>query len=282
MSQMNELEVLHVYHCPSVTVLRGLGSLKSLIELELRNCWEIAELPPLPRGLIQVRIKWCSRLKTISFDMSQMNELKVLHVSDWVSLTELPGLGSLKFLTELELRRCRWLAELPPLPRGLIQVRIEGCSRLKTISFDMSQMNELKVLHVAQCESVTELPKLGSLQSLTKLVLRSCQKLAELPPLPRGLVQVHIEGCSQLKTISFDMSQMNELKVLHVSHIESLTELPGLGSLKSLTELELTNCPKLSKMPHLPIGLVQARIEWCSQLKTISFDMSQMNECVRQ
>eukprot|EP01018_Ginkgo_biloba_P036119 Gb_11158 [translate_table: standard] len=278
MSQMNELEVLHVSHCPNVTEIRGLGSLQSLIELELRNCWEIAELPPLPRGLVQARIKWCSRLKTMSFDMSQMNELKVLHVSDWVSLTGLPMLGSLKSLTELELRRCRWLAELPPLPRGLVQARIEGCSRLKTISFDMSQMNELKVLHVSQCESITELPNLGSLESLKKLVLRSCEELAELPALPRGLVQALIERCSQLKTISFDMSQMNELKVLHVSHSESLTELPGLGSLKSLTELELTNCPKLSKMPHLPRGLVQTRIEWCSQLKTILFDMSQMNE----
>eukprot|EP01018_Ginkgo_biloba_P036025 Gb_36253 [translate_table: standard] len=277
MSQMNELKVLRVSYCESLTELPGLGSLKLLTELELRSCTELAELPPLPRGLVQARIEWCSRLKTISFDMSQMNELKLLRVCYCESLTELPGLGSLKSLTELKLKSCTELAELSPLPRGLVQARIEGCSRLKTISFDMSQINEVKVLHLSYCESLKELPGLGSLKSLTELKLKNCTELAKLPPLPRGLVQVCIEGCSRLKTISFDMSQMNELKVLCVSYCKSLTELPGLGSLKWLTELELSYT-ELTELPPLPKGLVQARIGWCSRLKTISFDMSQMNE----
>eukprot|EP01018_Ginkgo_biloba_P009069 Gb_33283 [translate_table: standard] len=278
MSQMNELKVLEVYECGSLTELPGLGSLKSLTELQLENCRALAELPPLPRGLVKARIRWCSRLKTISFDASQMNELKVLDVYQCGSLTELPGLGSVKSLTELKLESCAELAELPPLSRGLMKTRIRGCSRLKTISFDVSQMNELKVLYVYECGSLTELPGLGSVKSLTELELEDCAELAELPPLPRGLVKARIRGCSRLKTISFDVSQMNELKVLDVYQCGSLTELPGLGSVKSLTELELESCAELAELPPLPRGLVKARIRECSRLKTISFDVSQMNE----
>eukprot|EP01018_Ginkgo_biloba_P036101 Gb_04750 [translate_table: standard] len=149
MSQMNELKVLRVISCKSLTELQGLRSLKSLIELELRDCWEFAELPPLPRGLVQARIG---------------------------GLTELPGLGSLKSLTELKLTDCRELVEFPPLPRGLVQVRIVWCSWLKTISFDMSQRNDqLNVLEVHDCESLTELTRLDSLKSLTKGSLQNCQ-----------------------------------------------------------------------------------------------------------
>ena len=62
-----------------------------------------------------------------------------------------------------------------------------------------------------------------------------------------------LKGCSLLKTISFDISQMNELKVLKLSDCESLTELPGLGSLKSLTELKASYCENLSKLSELAL-----------------------------
>eukprot|EP01018_Ginkgo_biloba_P018982 Gb_02566 [translate_table: standard] len=277
-SQTNELKVLKVHNCGSVTELPGLGCLTSLTDLKLSNCKYLAELPPLPRGLVKVRIDGCFRLKTMSFDVSQTNELKVLEVSSCESLTKISGLGYLTSLTELKLSNCTELAELPPLPRGLVKVRIEGCFRLKTMSFDVSQTNELKVLKVHNCESVTEVPGLGCLTSLTELKLSNCKYLAELPPLPRGLVKVRIDGCFRLKTMSFDVSQTNELKVLEVSSCESLTKISGLGCLTSLTELKLSNCTELAELPPLPRGLVKVRIGRCFRLKTMSFHVSQTNE----
>eukprot|EP01018_Ginkgo_biloba_P036656 Gb_17905 [translate_table: standard] len=167
MLQMNELQVLNVYRCFSLAELSGHGSLQSLKALELINCDELAELPPLPRGLVQVNIKRCSPL----------------HVTDCFSIVELPGIGSLESLKELELNYCTGLAELPPLPRGLVQTRIKK-----------SQMNVMRDLHVNECFSLAELRGLGSMQSLKEMELINCEELAELPPLPRGLVESDGEG----------------------------------------------------------------------------------------
>eukprot|EP01018_Ginkgo_biloba_P036379 Gb_12960 [translate_table: standard] len=77
--------------------------------------------------------------------MLQMNELKDLNVHDSESLRELPGLGSMKSLTELELRDCTEL-----------------------------------VLKVSECESLMELPGLRYLKSLTELGLFYCENLSKL------------------------------------------------------------------------------------------------------
>eukprot|EP01018_Ginkgo_biloba_P036684 Gb_33801 [translate_table: standard] len=278
MPHMNELKYLNVLDCERLTELQGLGSLKSLTELMLQGCRELAELSTLSRGLVKVGIESCSGLKRISFNLPHMNDLKVLNVFHCERLTELEGLGSLKSLTELMLMDCGELVELPTLPRGLVKARIESCSGLKRISFNMPHMNELKFLNVFDCERLTELQGLGSLKSLTELMLQYCGELVELPTLPRGLVKARIESCSGLQRISFNMSHMNELKVLNVFDCERLTELQGLGSLKSLTELMLQDRRELAELPTLPRGLLKAQIESCSGLKRISFNMSHMNE----
>eukprot|EP01018_Ginkgo_biloba_P036456 Gb_16268 [translate_table: standard] len=242
--------------------------------LRLWDCYKLLKFLTLPKGLVQVNISGCSGLKKILF-MSQMNEFKVLNVSYCERIKHLPGLGSLKSLTELEIWSCRELVELPTLPIGFVKARIVMCSRLKRISFNtspMSQMNELKVLNVSYCESLTELPGLGFLKSLTELMLTDCGELAELPTLPKGLVQARIERCSRLNRISFNMSQMNELKVLDVYFCESLTELPGLGSLKSLTELDLHHCGNLSKLSELALleSLANLDLQGCKNVESLA------------
>eukprot|EP01018_Ginkgo_biloba_P036444 Gb_28627 [translate_table: standard] len=182
-----------------------------------------------------------------------MNELKVLNVSYCESLTEFPGLGFLISLTELMLTDCEQLAELPTLPKGLVHARIERCSRLHRISFNMSQMNELKVLNVYYCESLMEFLGLGSLNSVTELELSL--------------------GCLRLKTISFDVSQMNELKVLNVYYYcESLTELPGLGFVKSLTEMDLHHCGNLSELSGLELfeSLTDLDFQGCHYVESLA------------
>eukprot|EP01018_Ginkgo_biloba_P036090 Gb_21493 [translate_table: standard] len=271
---MNELKVLKVSYCKSLMELPGLGSLKYLTELKLWHCKELAELPPLPRGLVQACIVVCSRLKTISFNMPQRNELKVLEVSYCESLTQLSGLGSLKSLTELEVSDCESLTKLPglcslesltklelgacnkleelsPLPRGLVQARIGWCSRLKIISFDMSQMNELEVLRVSDCESLTELPGLGSLKSLTKLELSDCESLTELP------------GLGSLKSLT----------KLKLYHCENLSELSALTLMESLTDLDLEGCKNVKSL----LGM-----EGLKNLKRLTVELSVAQTNVRQ
>eukprot|EP01018_Ginkgo_biloba_P036448 Gb_16275 [translate_table: standard] len=237
--------------------------------LRLWDCYKLWEFPTLPKGLVQANISGCSRLKRISFNM---HELKVLNVSYCERLKRLRGLGSLKSLTELEVWSCRDLAELPNLPGGLVKARIVMCSRLKRISFNMSPMNELRVLNVSYCESLTEFPGLGSLKSLTELMLTDCGELAELPTLPAGLVQARIERCSRLKRIPFNMSQMNKLKVLNVYYCESLTELPGLGSLKSLKVLDLHHCGILSELSGLALleSLTDLDLQGCKNVRSLA------------
>eukprot|EP01018_Ginkgo_biloba_P036452 Gb_16271 [translate_table: standard] len=239
--------------------------------LRLWDCYKLRKFPTLPKGLVQANISGCSRLKKILF-MSQMNEFKVLNVSYCERIKHLPGLGSLKSLTELKIWSCRELAKLPTLPIGLVKAHIVMCSRLKRISFNMSQMNDLKVLNVSYCESLTEFPGLGSLKSLTELMLTDCGELAELPPLPAGLVQARIERCSRLKRIPFNISQLNKLKVLNVYHCESLTELPGLGSLKSLTVLDLHHCGNLSDLSGLALleSLTDLNLQRCKNVSSLA------------
>eukprot|EP01018_Ginkgo_biloba_P035911 Gb_07309 [translate_table: standard] len=89
-------------------------------------------------------------------NVSACQNLEAFDVSDCESLTELPGLGSLNFLTEMKLWDCGELEQMPTLPTGLVKARIARCSRLKRISFNMSQMKELKVLNVKALRSFDE------------------------------------------------------------------------------------------------------------------------------
>eukprot|EP01018_Ginkgo_biloba_P035913 Gb_07308 [translate_table: standard] len=79
-----------------------------------RKCLRLQELefPGVPKGLLQANISGCSECQRIS--------------NMWMncSFTELPGLGSLKFLIEMKLWGCGELEQVPTLPRGLVKARI--------------------------------------------------------------------------------------------------------------------------------------------------------------
>ena len=98
--------------------------------------------------------------------------LKTLMVSEFIQLTELPGLDKLTQLTELDLSRCKKLTELPGLEK----------------------LTQLTKLDLFGCYELTELPGLEKLTQLTKLDISGCFGLQEIPPAIRKLKTLRLLG----------------------------------------------------------------------------------------
>ena len=138
--------------------------------------------------------------------------------------------------TKIDLRNCRYLIELPEnLPEGITEIDFSGC------------------------ESLEELPNLP--ESLTKLIARSCLKLAILPDLPKGLTELAISGCESLEEFPELPQGLIKLIANGFSNLERLHDLP-----KGLTELDISLCNSLEELPNLPESLTQLSARSCSKL----------------
>eukprot|EP01018_Ginkgo_biloba_P036708 Gb_16616 [translate_table: standard] len=165
MSHMKKLKDLNLSGCTRLTELPELKSLESLALLELNDCKSLEELPTLPEGLVEAKMRCCLQLKRISH-MSHLKRLGVLDVSDCEKLIELPGLGFLTSLKELHLNGCKNLqcvaGELLCLQHlELCANRVPPLSSWDFKAIDDRQSLEYKLEKDAQCRGVVFCVVLG-------------------------------------------------------------------------------------------------------------------------
>ncbi|XP_056166431.1 disease resistance protein RUN1-like [Syzygium oleosum] len=244
------------------------GSLRRLTELILcgLDLQSITHLPPSLSELqlvnINSTVSWSifSNLKNLSklrlsqsqlqeIELSGLEQLRALSVTEYELLKRLFIPGSLKKLKEL------WVLECPKL------VEIEGLEALES----------LEEMNVHYCGSIERLHGLSNSKLLKLLVISDCYKLRAVEGLSglESLNALLVYECSSLETLIIP-SSLYKLTHLEVSGCEKMIEIPGLGALESLETLTIKKCPisKLCELSNLQM-LKSLSIVGCHELKAI-------------
>ncbi|KAH0452506.1 hypothetical protein IEQ34_019805 [Dendrobium chrysotoxum] len=285
----NSLKQLQIYSfmgTRSAIWMNNINLISNLECIRLEECLEWQTLPPfgqLPflKSLILHNMPKVKRLDN-KFHVNDKDclfpSLKVLNINklqaleDWFDAAAAAEGGCLfPCLTELYLKDCPNLQELPFLPPELKKLEIDNigwkafnclqCAsncciqELKItrndelVSFPIEAeqwflqvSSSLHKLHFMELKSLKSLPSsLASLSSLKILHVRNAPQLQMLPNIPASLEQLALDN------------------------LESLQCLPSFLSISSLEVLELNKIPLLKSLPDLPPSLRSMTI-YCGNL----------------
>eukprot|EP01018_Ginkgo_biloba_P035910 Gb_07310 [translate_table: standard] len=109
-------------------LIREISNVRGFICCNFENVVPVESLVPMKN----LQFLWLENLQIFNgpekvLNVSACQNLEAFDVSDCESLTELPGLGSLNFLTEMKLWDCGEFEQMPTLPTGLVKARIARC-----------------------------------------------------------------------------------------------------------------------------------------------------------
>ncbi|KAH7676431.1 P-loop containing nucleoside triphosphate hydrolase protein [Dioscorea alata] len=211
--------------------------------------------------------------------------------------------GYLTNLEALEIRSCdNCDLRLSGQLRCLKLLKIHGSSKLQQLGSRVREGEEeeshylfprLRVLHLIQCYSLTELISLQS--TLEELKLNGVG-IAELPrlhqnksgtPSSSSLLSLYILNCNSLTTLETGLlrhqnqHQLRVLETLNIEHCIGLASLPnhGFSALESLKLLHIHSCFQLGYEPvenstaTLPSSLINLKISACPVFPNDSFFM---------
>ncbi|XP_060170989.1 disease resistance protein RPV1-like [Lycium barbarum] len=136
-------------------------------------------------------------------------------------------------------------------------------------------MPNLETLYLRACENLEDVhPSLGHFRMLTKLNLSGCCKLKKPPELRLGnLKLLNLILCNGL-TETPNFGDMPNLETLILWMCRNSKKVhPSLGHCRMLTELNLSGCCTLKKLPELRLSnLKRLDLSWCSGLtETLNF-----------
>ncbi|KAI9119855.1 hypothetical protein K1719_009244 [Acacia pycnantha] len=236
------------------------------------------------RSLEELRLSYCvqviDKLKLhILFDALRF--LQKLHLDGCPNLIELPNnIKHLSGLKVLSLKNCDRLQSIPELPPSIEELDATNCASLETITLNTEKEYSLSpeegMMTLAPYSSIGYLVKLRKLRlnvsslmnfsveqlcplkSLKVLTLLDCgplvfkSKLHKLFDALRSLVDLYLEGCSNLCGVPDNISSLSSLYLLGLvgSNVEYLPS--GIKHLLKLDYIYLTNCRRLRSLPELP------------------------------
>ncbi|KAH9307732.1 hypothetical protein KI387_035643, partial [Taxus chinensis] len=197
--------------------------------------------------------------------------------------SQLPKLGNLTSLEELDLSRCHVLYRLPKSFGKLRSLRfldLGECRNLSILPDNFGNISTLQALSLYNCSELASLPPtFGELRSLSFLDLRYCETLTILPNsfgYLSSLQVLNLENCSNLATLPESFGNLCALSRLHLSSCSKLESLPeSFGQLSYLTYLDMDGCKKLSSLPD-SFGQLKSleylKINLCPRLERICGD----------
>ncbi|GMP43412.1 hypothetical protein CsSME_00012780 [Camellia sinensis var. sinensis] len=248
----NNLEVLDVENCPSLTCLiscRGGGLPPTLKELEIWGCKKLEAL--LVEEGMEIN---CPSLE--SFWISGCDRLKYLPDAH-------PNNNNLRNLSQLVLHGCENLEYIPEgwlhSATNLTYLNIRGCKKLKALPHGLQSINYLTSLQELDMN-------ISQWNNNFKIGLHSLSSLKRLS-LIEGEEEEHPVGSS------FPIDGMllpTSLTVLHICTFRNLEKLSSklFQNLASLECLYIRDCPRLKSLPvqRLPPSLKELSISRCPRL----------------
>ncbi|KAL8158234.1 hypothetical protein AgCh_002795 [Apium graveolens] len=162
----------------------------------------------------------CKMLKKIPSSICKIKSLKLLDLSDCLSLEGLPeDIGSIASLRELRAGSA-FSREIPNL------------------------FSVLENIGAAPPAFYSLPPSLDQLINVETLTLTECKYLREIQGLPPKLSDLFASYCTSIE--SLDVSKLDQLRFLYLSYCSSLVKVEGLDKLASIKRIDMAGCEKLS------------------------------------
>ncbi|CAN1807823.1 Disease resistance protein L6 [Linum perenne] len=269
--ELDQLEELHFMNCDVPEIPGDLWKLPRLKTLTIGYIPTQLGLPPaLPPSLNRLEVRYCRYLETLP-NLANLSNLTDLRLED-VGVREICGLGELRMLTSLNLRKapkldnldgleslvllqkvavrqCKALRKLPDLSNltKLDTLSIVECWILTEMVTGLDRLESLESLSVLFCESIDKLPDLSRLKNLWKLDVSGCIGLTELRGLEglESLQRLVMSDCSSIKKLS--LSWLNDLQILEATECSSMEEL-NLHDLENLRSVKVMGCTSIQEL----------------------------------
>ncbi|KAJ6995996.1 hypothetical protein NC653_012776 [Populus alba x Populus x berolinensis] len=260
--ELKSLEELDLNGCSGLASLPdNIVALKSLKWLKLDGCSGLASLPDRTgelKSLKSLHLSGFSELASLPDSIGALKSLESLSLHGWSGLASLPdSIGRLKSLTWLNLSDCSGLKSLPDnivelkhlttlilsgclklasLPKNFFDLKFKGLDKqpcymlrgfqkVEEIASSTYKLGCHEFLNLGNSRVLKTLESLGSLVSLTKLILSKidferihvsikhltklsklylveCKQLQCLPELPSTLKVLIASGCISLKSVA--------------------------------------------------------------------------------
>ncbi|CAN1811392.1 Disease resistance protein L6 [Linum perenne] len=249
------------------------NNLSKLRYLEVKGGRLMGDFTEILRDIRWLRLSSCTSIPT-RFQMNKLVTLELENIEvgdDWQVWNEIKMANKLKVITLLD---CGEVRKTPDLSRcgALELIHFELCLNMSG-RLDIGNLKRLKELRVMECQ-VTKLT--GNVAMLTNLQVINFFAFGgvtrPLPKLPRSVKQLSIAGDDLLQRLPslanlnnltelslrcigvpevHGLGAMTLLKTLHISVAPNLSNLDGLENLLLLTELTLSDCCELKRLPSL-------------------------------
>jgi Leucine-rich repeat (LRR) protein len=243
--------------------------------LDLSGCANLEELAEdfgqsVPK-LKRLDMTFCVSLRRLPESIGHLTDLEHLVLGYSGGLRTLPdsvvGLVSLRTLV---LPSCPDLQQLPEelgTLTNLETLSVSGCNSLSALPASIGGLRMLRKL-VVDSTKVRDLPaELGLLSSLTSLRLRG---LGSFPETLQGLQSLTLLRARSGSMDMVDLGALAALRKLDLSYHATITTLPQtIGNLKWLVSLSMEGCPELSTVEVLPSSLEQLNLSDCPKLAKI-------------
>ncbi|KAF5746660.1 TMV resistance protein N-like isoform X2 [Tripterygium wilfordii] len=265
LSGHQKLEKLVLQRCSKITNLhKSIGSLSTLLFLNLEDCTSLIEFPSDVSGLKNLEtliLSGCSQLKELPESMGHMRSLKEL-LLDKTAIATLPeSISHLTNLEKLNLNRCQFLKRVPNCMGMLVSLKELTLSNtaLEELPHSVGDLVNLEKLNLMWCKSLAEVPdNIGNLKSLTEFLIDS-SAIRELPSSIGSLSFLKILSagkCDFLSRLPDSIGGLASTVELQLGG-PLITALPeNMGSLKTLQKLEMRNCPLLTSVPEMIGGIL--------------------------
>ncbi|AET01614.2 disease resistance protein RUN1 [Medicago truncatula] len=272
----NQLVEIHLPRSNVEHIWDGNQELVSLETINLSECKKLIKLPDLSRAikLKCLYLSGCQSLCAIEPHIFSKDTLVTVLLDRCEKLQSLKSEKHLRYLEKINVNGCSQLKEFSVFSdsiesldlsntgikilqssigrmRKLVWLNLEGL-RLKNLPNELSNLRSLTELWLCNCNIVTT-SKLESifdgLESLTRLYLKDCRYLIEIP--------ANISSLSSLYELRLDGSSVKFLpaNIKYVLRLEIIS---------------LDNCTKLRILPELPPHIKEFHAENCTSLVTIS------------
>ncbi|CAA7018246.1 unnamed protein product [Microthlaspi erraticum] len=183
-----------------------------------------------------------------------------------------------------------WLTELNlinlnigEIPEDIHQMRVLEKLDLSGNDFSslpssMKLLSKLKHVTLCNCRSLEALPELYQLETLA---LSDCTNLRRLVNLPQAeqdqasysLVELLLDNCSSVESLSDELSHFTKLTYLDISRHGFETVPTSIMDLSSLVTLCLNYCKKLKSLTELPLSVKYLYAHGCKSLEKFSFSI---------
>ncbi|XP_058185276.1 putative disease resistance protein At3g14460 [Rhododendron vialii] len=258
---LQNLETLKLLHCYKLCKLpKRMKHMRNLIYLDIKGCHSLISMPP--------KLGQLTSLRRLSFfivgqdEGYHIGELKELNIAGELEIKKLDNVSSPVDAESANLKRkqdlvslcLRWsdhqAENLPNDVEGVLE-SLQPHSNLKKLSISYyrgskflnwmmcSVLKNLVELSLYSCSRCEQLPPLGKLHSLKKLVIWVMDSLKCFDPECYGDGEISFQA---LETLSLQ----------RMPSLEEWTTMDRQDVFPYLRELDIHGCPKLTNLPALP------------------------------